>query len=288
MDSIKSAGSDVSDVVLYAWNSWNALRAMTTTLGVTNQKGGVGKSTNSINIAGALAELGHSVLAIDTDPQGYFTNKLGLGEAYKADPPTLYDALNEPADYHLEDLVVTHPEFDVIPANIDMFRLEQELIASGWKPRQRLASLFEDLNETAYEFVVVDAPPSLGPINDNALLACGDILVPVEAEETSILAIDHLLRQVETLEERYNTTISERGIIISKLDYPLDNEEQRMVDWFYDTFDTRCPVHEIRKRAAIKRSLSVGGSVFGADAEACDMCETYLELARSLEVPSDE
>jgi chromosome partitioning protein len=261
---------------------------MTATFGVTNQKGGVGKSTNSINLAGAFAELGHSVLAIDTDPQGYFTNKLGLGEAYKADPPTFYDALNEPTDYHLEDLVVTHPEFDVIPANIDMFRLEQDLIASGWKPRQRLATFFEQLDETAYEVVIVDAPPSLGPINDNVLLACGDILVPVEAEETSILAIDHLLRQVETLEERYSTTITERGIVISKVDYPLDNEEHRMIDWFYDTFDNRCPVHEIRKRAAIKRSISADGSVFGENAEECDMSENYLELARSLEVPTNE
>ena len=258
---------------------------MTATFGVTNQKGGVGKSTNSINIAGAFAELGYSVLAIDTDPQGYFTNKLGLGDAYKADPPTFYDALNEPTDYQFDELVVSHPEFDVIPANIDMFRLEQDLIASGWKPRQRLSTLFEALDDTTYEVVIVDAPPSLGPINDNVLLACEDILVPVEAEETSILALDHLLRQVETLEERYSTTITERGIVISKADYPLDNEEQTMIDWFYDTFDTRCPVHEIRKRAAIKRSLSADGSVFGADAEESDMNDRYLDLARSLEVP---
>jgi chromosome partitioning protein len=114
---------------------------MTSIIGITNQKGGVAKSTNAINIAGALADNGYDVLAVDTDPQGYLTNKLGLADKYKADPPSLFDALKEPTEHQIADLVDNHPEFDVLSSNVDMFRLEQELIASGWRPRERLQML---------------------------------------------------------------------------------------------------------------------------------------------------
>jgi chromosome partitioning protein len=263
--------------------SWNDLRSMSEiqTIGITNQKGGVAKSTNTINLAGALAYRGNRVLAADLDPQGYLTNKLNLRDAYKADPPSLFDAMKEPTEHDVNDLTVEHAEFDVLPGNIDMFRLGQDLIASGWRPRERLQMLFDDLE--GYDFVLVDAPPSLGPINDNVLLACGDIIVPVEAEDTSILALDHLLTQIETLEKRYEVTVSERGVIISNVNYPLDNEQREMIRWFEDTFDDRCPVYEVRHRAAIKRAMNAGGSIFAPDAEECDMIEVYDRIAADLE-----
>ena len=258
---------------------------MTLTIGMTNQKGGVAKSTNTINVAGALAHRGHNVLAVDADPQGYLTNKLGLTEAYKAEPPTFFDALLEPQDYTVTQLVVEHPEFDVLPANVDMFTLVQKLIASGWRPRERLRMLFETVGD--YDFVLVDAPPNLGPMNDNVLLATQNILIPVEAEDTSMLALDHLFTQIETLESRYDTAIQERGIIISNVDYPLDGEQRRMIEWFTDTFEGRCPVYEIRNRAAIKRSLRAGGSIFGEDAEETDMMAGYEQIAAGLEVVNE-
>ena len=258
---------------------------MTSTIGVTNQKGGVAKSTNTINIAGALADKGYDVLAVDTDPQGYLTNKLGLENEYKADPPSLFDALKEPTEYQIADLVDNHPEFDVLSSNVDMFRLEQELIASGWRPRERLQMLFKTLE--GYDYVLVDAPPSLGPINDNVLLACQNIIVPVEADETSILALEHLLNQIETLEKRYEVNISERAVVISNVNYPVDNEQSDMIAWFNDTFEGRCPVFEVRHRAAIKRSLGAGGSIFGENAEDNDMVDVYNQIASELEVTVD-
>lgn len=80
----------------------------------------------------------HDVLAADLDPQGYLTNKLGLDEAYKDDPPSMFEAMKEPTEHDITNLTVEHDEFDVLPGNIDMFRLEQDLIASGWRPRERL------------------------------------------------------------------------------------------------------------------------------------------------------
>ncbi len=252
-------------------------------VGITNQKGGVSKTTNTINVAGALADRGHNVLAADLDPQGYLTNRLEQRDAYTADSPTLLDALEEPQDVALEDIIVSHPEFDVLPSNVDMFRTVQELIASGWKPLERLRLLFDhgDVDDR-YDFVIVDAPPSLGPINDNVLLATEHILVPVETDEVMKLALEHLLNQIETLEKRYETSITELGIIVSDIHYPLDNEQQGMIKWF-ENFGEHVPVFEVAHRVAISRSIKRGGSIFGSNAEQTDQQEAYLTIAEELE-----
>jgi ATPases involved in chromosome partitioning len=150
------------------------------------------------------------VLAVDMDPQGYLTHRLGFEADYTSESPSLYTALREPNDHTLNNLVVEHAEYDLLPANIDMFRLEQDLIASGMRPRQRLDSLFDDADD--WDVIVVDAPPSLGPLNDNVVLATEQVLVPVEADNSSQLALNHLLRQLDTLEANYNTAIEILGV----------------------------------------------------------------------------
>lgn len=256
-------------------------------IGITNQKGGVGKTTNTLNIAGAAADSGLDVLVIDTDPQGYLTNTVGFRDQYGSGSPSLYDAFLEPSDYEISDLVFTGSEFDVIPANVDMFRLEQDLVAAGWKPRQRLNTLLNDSRlANDYDYVFIDAPPSLGPINDNVLLAVDGILVPSEAAETSIWAIDHLLRQIDTLEDRYDGTIDIYGIIMSNVEYPLDGEQKASIAWFDEEFADMLNVFEVRNRVAIRRAASNGLSIFGSDEES-DMEAVYRELVDDLETNDD-
>jgi len=250
---------------------------MTRRIGITNQKGGVSKTTNAINVAGALADRGVDVLAVDMDPQGYLTHRLGFEDAYTADPPSLYDALQSPSDHSIADLVIAHEEFDLLPANIDMFRLEQDLIASGMRPRMRLKTFLEDA--TDWDVILIDAPPSLGPLNDNVVLATEELLVPVEADESSQLALNHLLRQLDTLEDNYGVTIDIVGLIVSNVSYPLDNEQQAAIDWFNDRFEGRVPVWVVRTRAAIKRAVKDQGSVFAEDAEETDMADVFAQIA---------
>src|SRR6056297_2547007 len=98
------------------------------TLCVTNAKGGTGKTTVAINVAGALTARGRDVLFVDLDPQGNATEGLGLAAAYDAPPPTLFDVLTDPDQRDgLSDLVVSHPEMDVVPSSIDMLQAEHEL-----------------------------------------------------------------------------------------------------------------------------------------------------------------
>ncbi|WP_353635654.1 ParA family protein (plasmid) [Halobacterium sp. NMX12-1] len=253
---------------------------MTQRVGILQQKGGVGKTTNTINIAGALADRGLDVLAVDMDPQGYLTHRLGFEDAYTANEPTLYNALKEPTEHDVEDLTVQHVEFDLLPANIDMFRLEQDLIASGMRPRMRLDQLFDGAD--AWDVILVDAPPSLGPLNDNVALATQQLVVPVEADDSSQLALNHLLRQLDTLESRYDVHVDILGVVVSNVEYPLDNEQKNNIEWFQDRFEDHVPVWEVRNRAAIKRAIKNGESVFGENAEETDMREVYAAIAEEI------
>lgn len=244
-------------------------------LAVSNQKGGVGKSTVALNIAGALGERGQNVLLVDLDPQGYLTSGVGLDDEYTAPSPNLNDALKAPGEHAVDDLVVAHDEFDVLPANIDMFSLEQELV-SGMRGRERLSMLLEDV--TGYDFLVVDCPPSLGLLTDNALLACENVLIPAEAEDTSIRAVELLFKQIDSLEDNFGASIQEEALVVSNVDYPLDGEQKGMLEWFDDTFSDRIPVFEIRSRAVIKRAFNAGHSIFGHD-EECDQADELLRIA---------
>ena len=255
---------------------------MTVRIGITNQKGGVAKTTNTINIAGALAARSLDVLAVDADPQGYLTHRLGYEDEYLRQPPSFYDALNDPSDHDIRDLVVHHDEFDLLPSNLDMFALEQDLIATGMRPRQRLSMLFDGDDGRAldeWDVVIVDAPPSLGPINDNVVLATRRLLVPVEADKSSQLALNHLLRQLDTLEDNYDVAVDIAGIIVSNVGYPLDNEQKASIEWFENRFGEHIPVWVIRSRAAIKRAVKAHCSVYGNGAEETDMRDMYDAIA---------
>jgi chromosome partitioning protein len=253
---------------------------MTRRIAILQQKGGVGKTTNTINVAGALADRGLSVLAVDMDPQGYLTHRLGFKDAYEADSPTLHDALKSPNDAEISEIVVEHAEFDLLPANVDMFLLEQDLIASGMRPRTRLRTLLEDAHD--WDVIVVDAPPSLGPLNDNVALATEELLVPVEADDSSRLAVNHLLRQLDTLEAQYDVQIDFAGVMVSNVDYPLDNEQEENIEWFQERFAEHVPLWIIRHRVAIERAVKNDGSIFAEDAEDTDMRGVYEEIAEVL------
>lgn len=258
-----------------------------TRIAVCNQKGGVGKSTLTANISGALNQLGYDVLLIDADPQGHLTSGVGLDDAYDKQPPSLYNAMVNPRDfdpqegqYDLDEIVLTdHPEFDIVPSNIDMFSLEQDLV-TAMRGRERLSQLLEFL-EKQYDYLLIDTPPSLGHITDNVLLATQNLLIPVEAEDTSIRALELLNDQIDTLEYEYDVQVLEQAVVINKVSYPLDKEQQGMIDWFDTTYDGICPIYEVRERVAIKRAWNNGVSIFQHD-EKCDQAEVFLKVAESL------
>ncbi|KZN23084.1 chromosome partitioning protein ParA [Haladaptatus sp. R4] len=251
---------------------------MTTKIAVSNQKGGAGKTTTSINVAGALNQLGYDVLLIDLDPQGHATEGVGLEDKYDADVISFYDVL---PDLDIIDetaqLVYEHSEMDVIPSHQDMINIEDAL--AGVPNRENRLNMALD-NLDGYEYIVIDCPPNLGVLTDNALLACENVLIPAQTKTTSIRALELLFKQINALEAAFGTEIHEVGLVANEVG--TDNEATEMMEWFEEVFEERAPVWEIRKRVALQRAWNAGVSIFEHE-EDCDMEEAYLQIAESLE-----
>lgn len=246
---------------------------------VALQKGGVGKTMVSINVAGALANRGHNVLFIDTDPQGNATEGLGFADTYLEDAPHLASILTD-GEGELDDIVVEHKEMGVVPSNIDMFTAEADLV-SAMQGRLRLQRAVDDfLTDRNYDFVIYDTPPSLLVMTDSALLAAGNVLIPALAEETSTRALDILFNQIDTIEEQFDQQILEVGIVANRVE--PDGESKRMMEWFNETFGDTIPVFEVRKRVALKRAWNSSVSIFQHD-ESSDMEAVFDRIAGQLE-----
>lgn len=263
-----------------------------TRIAVTLQKGGTGKTTTAINLAGALNQRGHDVLFVDLDPQGNATEGLGLADAYEPAKPSLYDVLANDQSLASE-LIVPHAEMDVLPSNIEMFQIEMEL-TGAMRARERLSLALDHVeqqaesgdeseSQSAYDYVIIDCPPWLGILTDAALIATGRVVLPALAESTSTRALEILFEQIDTIEDQYEMGIDELAIVANRVE--PDGESEELCQWFRDTFEPAIPVVEIRKRVALKRAWSNGTSIF-AHTEECDMTERYDELAGVVEDPA--
>jgi len=246
---------------------------------VSNQKGGVGKTTVAINVGGALNDRGHDVLFVDLDPQGNATENLGLMDAYDDSPPSLFDALTD-AEHRddVPDIIHEHPEMDVLPSNIDMTAAEPELTLSR-RSGEQLALVLEKV-EDDYDFIIVDSPPNLGNLMDNALYATQNVLIPALAESTSKRAFELLFDHVEALERDYEIQIRDVGVVINRIDV-RKNQAQEMVEWIETAFDD-VPVWRVRERADIQNALDNWQSLAAYNPKS-DMAPVFDELAASLE-----
>lgn len=187
---------------------------MTRILAVANQKGGVGKTTTSVNLATSLAAIGHRTLLFDLDPQGNSSTGLGIDPADRN--LTSYDVLMQ--ECTLEDAAYDTivPKLQVVPATIDLTGAEIELASRDNRERQ-LAKQFESLS-AVYDYIVIDCPPSLGLLTMNALVAADALLVPVQCEFYALEGLSHLLKTTELIKEHYNPDLYIQGIVLTMYD----------------------------------------------------------------------
>lgn len=236
-------------------------------LAISMQKGGVGKTTTTLNVAGALAARGHDVLAVDADPQGGLTLKLGYRDAYREAEYALFDVLSEPGSLTLDDLdqlVTTGEEFDLVPAHLRNFRLEKYLYSEARGVEALKLAL--DRLQTSYDFVLVDSPPNLGPLTDGALLAAENVLFPTETNTISEDSLRILFDQIDTLEEKFDETeITTVGAVLNRVGN--DGVSRDREEWFEETFGAEY-VFEIPDWTAIEHAIESRASVFGYDPEA--------------------
>jgi chromosome partitioning protein len=187
-------------------------------ISVVNQKGGVGKTTTAINVAAQLASNG-SVLLLDLDPQGNATSGIGLA---KDQPINTYDVLCK--GISLADAVKsTHvAQLYVLTANADLAVAEVELVDKA----EREFALRKALGSSAYEYIIIDCPPSLGLLTINALTASNYVLIPVQAEYYALEGLSQLLETIQVVRERTNPNLELLGVLLTMFDKRNSLSEQ--------------------------------------------------------------
>jgi len=183
-------------------------------ISVTNRKGGVGKTTTAINIATAMAAIGKKVALFDLDPQGNATTSLGLNK--KTIECSSYDILINSADIKtaLRETIV--PKFFIIPAKADLAAAEIELINKEnreWILKNALKTL-----EEAFDYVLIDCPPSLNLLTINALVASDSVIVPLQCEFLALEGLTDLIKNIERVKKSFNQALKIQGIVLTMFD----------------------------------------------------------------------
>ena len=187
---------------------------MAKVIAIANQKGGVGKTTTSVNLSACLGELGQRVLLIDIDPQGNATSGLGIdkGKIEKS----IYDVLVD--DIPIKDTVIG-TEVDnlkVLPATIQLAGAEIELVASMSRETKLKKAIDKIKNE--YDFVIIDCPPSLGLLTINSLTAANSILVPIQCEFYALEGLSQLMQTVSLVQNNLNPQLELEGVLLTMFD----------------------------------------------------------------------
>jgi chromosome partitioning protein len=179
-------------------------------LAIANQKGGVGKTEIAIHLAAALSRTDPdaNVLLVDLDPQGHTTEGVGLKELYDKQEVSLFDGLTK-MGVDVASLVhaVPNERFFIVPGHYNMMLVESALNDSRMRRREyRLSDLLTEMDD-AFDWVIIDCPPNLGLFTDNAIIAARRLVVPVQAEQTSVRALELLLDQIQSLEQELKFSI---------------------------------------------------------------------------------
>ena len=244
-------------------------------IAVANQKGGVGKTTTSVNLSAAFAEMGKKVLLIDCDPQGNATS--GLGIEKDGLELSIYDALINVTP--MEEIIFqTQFGLDVVPSVMDLAGAEVELVNLEDK-QYRLKKAVELVKEK-YDYILIDCPPSLGHVTLNALTAADSVLLPLQCEFYALEGLSQLLSTVQLVQEQLNEKLRIEGLVLTMYDSRTNLAEQ-VVEEVKTHFPDMVYATKIPRNVRLSEAPSFGKPIF-AYASSSKGAQAYMSLAEEV------
>ncbi|MGE0847061.1 MAG: ParA family protein [Flavobacteriaceae bacterium] len=252
---------------------------------VANQKGGVGKTTTTINLGTALAAVGENVLIVDLDPQGNASTGLGIDRKNRS--VSTYDVLLGERPVEAAVVPTAVPNLSIVPSTLDLLGIEQTMSQSrdrAYRLRNALRVMAEraaeSIRERSYSYILLDCPPSLNLLTLNAMAAADSVLVPLQCEFFALEGLSQLLETVEHVRETLNPKLSIHGIVLTMFDrrnnlsgQVVDDVRKFMGDRVYETI--------IPRNVRVSEAPSFGKPALLYDFH-CAGSQAYLRLAKEI------
>ncbi|MBP9761050.1 MAG: ParA family protein [Candidatus Magasanikbacteria bacterium] len=250
---------------------------MSRIIAVVNQKGGVGKTTTAINVAAGLSELGYFVLLVDMDPQGNATSGLGIGRE-EIVPHGIYEVLAKQKRFH--DVVhnTTHEGLRLVPSTANLAGANIELVDIERREHQLHDVLTEA--EHAYDYIIIDCPPSLGLLTINSLVAADEILIPVQAEYYALEGLGQLLSTITLIQQHMKQELSILGAVLTMYDKRTKLSDD-VLNELYRYFPNTIFRSVIPRTVRLAEAPSFGKSIFQYDPRGKGS-KAYERLAREI------